>query len=516
METVILRNTDWFHPRDNKSAVEECLSFLNPELEIERQINKGGFGTVYRLKRGQGIVKFIDTSVKNKKGRYIYDKAAVKYLHNEVRVMELLRSCPYVVHLHKASIISNPHNLQECRFLLWMEELVPVTSFLARHSITEKMALRLLGDIAQALNTADRQGIAHQDVKLANCFLRFERNGDDVYPRFVLGDWGAAVFVSQAEPEVDGQCVGTNGFIAPEKLAVLSGTEDERRAERLKRKKAFHQGDIYSLCASLFTLLTGRIYISGASRSVNEVSPYFAKLIAKGCERSLKSRYHHAYELCNELRDVRRNCKDHVLLENGFLYQAQKMYIDGTPLTLIRSLLEKGKKNQIEGCKRFQVYLDRMEAERQLNEAHLRMDKSKERLALHKMGEAEDDIKKLVQRGDAIAEGILGFWLFETQPTVGLSHIRSAAKGGWAVAQYFVGMRLWEQGELQRGADELLKAAVQGYPLAMKRFAQSEGDRMGPYRYLSSSWKRRVSSGAFQRLRETDEKSLEKENILWL
>jgi TonB family protein len=105
-----------------------------------------------------------------------------------------------------------------------------------------KVALRIIRDIANALDFAHRQGVVHRDVKPENILLRADGT-------CVLSDFGIAHAVeSQTGLTREGTSVGTPHYMSPEQLR---GEHVDARA------------DIYSLGVVLFQLLTGELPYQG-------------------------------------------------------------------------------------------------------------------------------------------------------------------------------------------------------------------------------------------------------------
>jgi serine/threonine-protein kinase len=94
-----------------------------------------------------------------------------------------------------------------------------------------QLAARYVADIGEALGHVHGHGIVHRDVKPAN--ILWDRRRDEA----LLTDFGLAARLAEA-----GQVAGTPLYMAPEAF----------------RGRSSPAGDVYSLAASLFTLMTGR------------------------------------------------------------------------------------------------------------------------------------------------------------------------------------------------------------------------------------------------------------------
>ncbi|ODR16413.1 hypothetical protein BHQ23_30075 [Mycobacterium gordonae] len=97
-------------------------------------------------------------------------------------------------------------------------------------------AVRIIGQVAEALHAAHEIGLIHRDIKPSNVLL------DDRDCAYLI-DFGIARVADDTRLTKTGNMIGTFAYIAPERLD-LQGEEDARV-------------DIYSLACVLYECLTG-------------------------------------------------------------------------------------------------------------------------------------------------------------------------------------------------------------------------------------------------------------------
>lgn len=107
-------------------------------------------------------------------------------------------------------------------------------------TMTPLRAIRIVKEVAKALDYAHQRGVVHHDVKPAN-FLLSREVGEDEH--VLLGDFGVARAFDDAGVSVDGSLTATLAYAAPE---VIAGGAIDGRA------------DLYSLGCTLFRMLTGK------------------------------------------------------------------------------------------------------------------------------------------------------------------------------------------------------------------------------------------------------------------
>jgi serine/threonine protein kinase len=134
-----------------------------------------------------------------------------------------------------------------------------------REGLTTRAALRIAGQIAQALDAIHSRGIVHRDLKPANILFRA-----DGHP--VLVDFGLARDMRvNSTLTVAGQFLATPRYMSPEQC--LGRPVDAR-------------SDLYSLGAMLYEMITGRKIYDGANSAeviamhVNAPPPQLAELLS--------------------------------------------------------------------------------------------------------------------------------------------------------------------------------------------------------------------------------------------
>lgn len=166
-------------------------------------------------------------------------------------------------------------------------------------------------DVAEGLREAHHHGMIHRDVKPGNCYL--EENG-----RVKVGDFGLARLIMQdAALTSTGIFVGTPQFASPEQI----------RGEPLDPRT-----DVYSLCATLYYLLTGRPphEAPNATQTIArivsqdplpprqlraEIPEALERVVLKGLSRQLDQRFRTMEQLIAALRPFLR--KDGFLVNAG-------------------------------------------------------------------------------------------------------------------------------------------------------------------------------------------------------
>jgi ferredoxin/tRNA A-37 threonylcarbamoyl transferase component Bud32 len=268
------------------------------------QVGQGGAGVVYRA---------LHTKLKI--------LVAVKFLRPDITNIgqeTLVREAQLLAQLSHPNVVrvidfedhpQRPYVVMEFVDGLTASDLVKQSG-----RIAPKRAIEIGLDVAAGLEAAWALGIVHRDVKLGNILVT--RNGHSK-----LVDLGLAVFGNDTLTQSPGgnAIEGTVGYMAPE---AISGQAVD------------HRSDMYSLGASLFHMLSGRLPFIG--RSFNEVAlqhmqkpppnlhelipeipASVAALILRLMEKNPDRRFDDYADLIAELKHLKRDLEDSTAVVRG-------------------------------------------------------------------------------------------------------------------------------------------------------------------------------------------------------
>ncbi|SOX55109.1 serine/threonine protein kinase [Mycobacterium ahvazicum] len=210
---------------------------------------------------------------------------------------------------HAAARLNNPHvipihNYGEIDGQLYVDmrliEGRDLQTILADGPLDPVRAVRIIEQVANALQAAHRVGLLHRDIKPSNILLDHD---DFAY----LIDFGIARAIEETRMTKSGDTIGTFQYIAPERLDATAH-EDAR-------------ADIYSLACVLYESLTGQPPFPGSSAAhlitahLNtppprpsttqpDVPAEVDDVIATGMAKDPAQRYATTVELANAARDA--------------------------------------------------------------------------------------------------------------------------------------------------------------------------------------------------------------------
>jgi ABC-type amino acid transport substrate-binding protein/predicted Ser/Thr protein kinase len=258
-------------------------------------LGRGGMGQVYRA---HDTVTDRVVALKVLPPSVVDDPVFKERFRREAHAAAGLRD-PHVVPIHGYGEIDGQLYLD--MRLIDGEDLATVLTE-AKRPLTPERAVKVIEQVAAALDAAHEVGLVHRDVKPSNIFLA-ER--DFVY----LIDFGISRTVSQTGLTSVGSTLGTMAYMAPERFK--DGHSDPR-------------SDTYALTCVLYQCLTGRLPYPGDTleqqltghlvtptprpSSVNRAVPQgFDDVIAKGMAKDADKRYQSAGELAEAVKAVMAN-----------------------------------------------------------------------------------------------------------------------------------------------------------------------------------------------------------------
>lgn len=202
-----------------------------PGYTILRPLGRGGMAAVYLARQeslGREVALKVLTSAQQD------DPTAHERFLREARIAASLRH-PHIVPIHDFGV----HG--DLAYIAMEYEPGGTVAPLAGEKLSPRDALRIVRDIAGALDYAHGRGVVHRDIKPDN-MLRGEHGGA------VLTDFGIARLQGAPVLTAEGTSVGTPLYMSP---------------EQLRGEKVDGRSDLYSLGVVLWQLLTGDPPYSG-------------------------------------------------------------------------------------------------------------------------------------------------------------------------------------------------------------------------------------------------------------
>jgi len=206
------------------SLLERLHDDLRPDYEVERELGRGGQGSVIqawdvKLERPVAI-KVLRPELAT--------ATAVEHFLTEARTLANLVH-PNVVPVH---VVGQAAQLGLPYYVMDLMRGETLHERLDRGPLRKRECLKVGRDVLAALEAVHAIGVVHRDVKPANIFLESGRA--------LLGDFG----IARSAPRDDtGKILGTPGYMPPEQAQGRASTP---------------QTDLYALAMVLYQCYTGR------------------------------------------------------------------------------------------------------------------------------------------------------------------------------------------------------------------------------------------------------------------
>ncbi len=195
---------------------------------IDGRLGEGGMGTVYRATQ-LSLERVV--ALKLLTAELSADPAFRERFRRE-GLLQAALDHPHIVTVYEAGETDNRLFLA-----MRMVEGPTLKDLILRRQLDDRRALRLLTQVAEALDAAHAKGLIHRDVKPQNVLVGA---GDHAY----LADFGLTKGNDDDAMTETGQFVGTIDYISP---------------EQARGENATGRSDVYALTAVLCECLTGQV-----------------------------------------------------------------------------------------------------------------------------------------------------------------------------------------------------------------------------------------------------------------
>ncbi len=203
-------------------------SMVEAGYRIDGTLGEGGMGTVYRATQ-LSLERVVALKVLTVE---LSSDPAFRERFRREGLLQAALDHPHIVTVYEAG------EADERLFLaMRMVEGPTLKELIQRHELDDRRALRLLTQVAEALDAAHARGLSHRDVKPHNVLVGA---GDHAY----LADFGLTKAHDDAAMTETGQFVGTIDYISP---------------EQARGEQATARSDVYALTAVLCECLTGQV-----------------------------------------------------------------------------------------------------------------------------------------------------------------------------------------------------------------------------------------------------------------
>ncbi len=265
--------------RDSDTTIAEARPTV-PGYELLELLGKGGMGEVWRAKQTslsrQVAVKILPS-------KFASDREFVARFEKEATALAALN------HPNVVQIIDRGQAGSHYFFAMELVAGVNLRELLTGRRLSPKDALRIVVQVAKAIDYAHEQKVVHRDLKPENVLV-------DPRGHVKIADFGLAG-MKDSEKNIaltaTAVAMGTVNYMAPE--------------QRRDAKHVDHRADLYSLGVLLYELLTGELPLGRfklPSEKVPGLSPVIDDVVAKLLETEPEQRPARASEIAEQLEPL--------------------------------------------------------------------------------------------------------------------------------------------------------------------------------------------------------------------
>jgi serine/threonine protein kinase/formylglycine-generating enzyme required for sulfatase activity len=267
-----------------------------------QKLGQGGMGAVYR---GRHEILDIDVAVK-----VMLFPPTMSDDQQEMMKQRFIREARIAIQLEHPGIVRTFEiGIDQTTGLTYIVmEFVPGKSAadfvsemkLRGEQMSEKQALNIIRQAAEALGSAHKMGVVHRDIKLGNLLIRESDAAVKIADMGLAKSLGGEDSMQMTRSD---SALGTPAYMAPEQASSA--------------KDVGPKSDIYALGASLFNLVTGKVPFEGSSlfevlsKVVNQAPPSLAgqrpdltanvdRIAQKAMAKRPEDRYETAQDLAND------------------------------------------------------------------------------------------------------------------------------------------------------------------------------------------------------------------------
>ena len=186
---------------------------LSKKFELLDEIGKGGMAVVYKALQ-KNLERVV--ALKILPQQFVHDQEFLEYFHREARAAAVL-SHPNIVTIFDEGCENGIHYIS-------MEFLdgIDLHNFIkGQGKLSVEQTVKIIAQIADALDYAHKKGIIHRDVKSGNIIITTSG-------RAVLTDFGIARAFMSSKSAMSGSIIGTPEYMSPEQAngQFLDGRSD--------------------------------------------------------------------------------------------------------------------------------------------------------------------------------------------------------------------------------------------------------------------------------------------------